>query len=101
MGAAVARCLRHDVLVHSVRSYTRRYEACSAMKPSSALVREAACSQRSCGRTSGRDPDAKVVGLGMSSPPLSTRLLKRPNGSLQARAVPGSDPVCQRLTDGP
>jgi hypothetical protein len=70
MGAAVARCLRHDVMVHSVHSYTRRDAACSAMKPSSALVREVVCSQWSYGRASGRDPDAKGRRAGNVRPTL-------------------------------
>jgi hypothetical protein len=74
--------------------------ACSASKPSSAFVREGACSQRSCSRASGREPDAEVVRLGMSCPPLSPRLRKRPNSSLQARAVPGSNPVASGSLTG-
>jgi len=86
---AVARCLLHHAMVHSARSCTRRNTAFSALKLPSDPARDVAYSQRSCSHASERDPDATVVILGRSSPPLNTRVLRarlfeRPNGSSQA-----------------
>jgi hypothetical protein len=61
-GAAVARCLLHDVMVHSVgSSYTRRYAACSASKLPSVTAREVTHARRFCSHVSVRDRDATVV----------------------------------------
>jgi hypothetical protein len=104
-GAAVARCLLHDVMVHSVRSDTRRNAACSASKLPAVTAREVEHAMRLCSHASETDPDVTVVAPGISSTPLNTRalctrMLKRPNGSLQARAVPGSDPVASGSPTG-